>query len=82
MTDLAKLVQRAEEMNSDNFHVMVEYSGHVDAIHLRVFVGGWYEGADTTHKDAVWREFGTRTAADMLNNLEDFYKEFVARGAV
>lgn len=39
------LQRTALELNADDFHVFANYSGHVNAIHVNINVGGWSDDA-------------------------------------
>jgi len=36
--------------NSKNLSVFFEYSGHVDVVSVRVYVGGWVKGKNPDHE--------------------------------
>ncbi|MGL6120169.1 MAG: hypothetical protein ACRC0V_06635 [Fusobacteriaceae bacterium] len=38
---IVEIFKKCLELNSDNFHVFLDYSGHVDKIDVRVIKGGY-----------------------------------------
>lgn len=45
MGKLGELVELCHELNSEDFSVFFEYSGHVNSFTLRVHMDGWAEGS-------------------------------------
>lgn len=45
MGKLGELVELCHELNSDDFSVFFDYSGHVRSFSLKVHMGGWAEGS-------------------------------------
>lgn len=49
MGKLGELVELCHELNSEDFSVFFEYSGHVNKFSLRVHMGGWMESGQDVH---------------------------------
>ena len=37
------------KLNCDDFHVWMDYSGHIDAVQIRIQPGGYKEGAESIY---------------------------------
>lgn len=43
--ELTNLSTLCFELNAPDFHVMFELAGHVGVVSVRVYLGGWHDGA-------------------------------------
>jgi len=43
------LMDLAIKLNCDDFHVWMDYSGHIDGVQIRIQPGGYKEGAESIY---------------------------------
>lgn len=68
MGKLGELAELCHELNSDDFHVFFEYSGHVSCFALNVHMGGWVE-------DSLGVFFSVLSEVDEADGAIDWLKE-------
>ena len=65
-TQLADLLRLAIELNSPEYHVFIEFNGHVESLCIGVYPGGWARDKGRKEKDD-WMDYldtpqrGTKT---------------------
>ena len=57
--------------------VFVSYSGHVDQLGVRIYVGGWEKDKEHYSKDIYLNIADYRTEEDIIKSLEEIYAELV-----
>ena len=90
---LADLLRLAIELTSHDYHVFIEFSGHVESLCIRVYPGGWVMDKGRKEKD-FWMDYldtprrGTKTtevsisaAYQWLLNNHKNYREAMQRQA-
>ena len=88
-TQLADLLRLAIELNSPEYHVFIEFSGHVESLSVVVYPGGWVPNKSRKEED-LWMEYldtpqrGTKTteiaiaaACQWLLNHHKNYREAI-----
>lgn len=74
---MEKLVRKALEIQaSGKGHVFVNYSGHVDAIHVMVHIGGWVIGNDADIDEVLYLDkyFDQDKYNLLMKRLDDVLK--------
>ena len=65
-TQLADLLRLAIELNSPDYHVFIEFNGHVESLCIGVYPGGWVRDKGRKEEDC-WMDYldtpqrGTKT---------------------
>ena len=65
-TQLADLLRLAIELNSPEYHVFIEFNGHVESLCIGVYPGGWVRDKGRKEEDC-WMDYldtpqrGTKT---------------------
>ena len=72
--ELQKLIMKAIELNRDDFHTFVDYSGHVEKFEIRVCYGGWTEGQGG--ESIIY--FYTRTGARDVKKVRKAFATLIA----
>ena len=74
---MEKLVRKALEIQtSGKGHVFINYSGHVDAIHVMVHIGGWVIGNDADIDEMLYLDkyFDQDKYNLLMKRLDDVLK--------
>lgn len=74
---MEKLVRKALEIQtSGKGHVFVNYSGHVEAIHVMVHIGGWVIGNDADIDEIIYLDklFDKTKYRSLMKRLDDVLK--------
>ncbi len=92
-TQLADLLRLAIELNSPEYHVFIEFNGHVESLCIGVNPGGWVRDKGRKEEDC-WMDYldtpqrGTKTteiaiaaACQWLLNHHKNYREAMQRQA-
>lgn len=79
---MAELFRMACKYNADDFHVFCNFSGHVNQIELKVYVGGWESGKEAelnrmfyVEFERTYQEIGAREALLALTRLHRLYRK-------
>ena len=88
-TQLADLLRLAIELNSPEYHVFIEFNGHVESLCIGVYPGGWVRDKGRKEEDC-WMDYldtpqrGTKTteiaiaaACQWLLNHHKNYREAI-----
>lgn len=88
-TQLADLLRLAIELNSPEYHVFIEFNGHVENLRIGVYPGGWARDKGRKEED-YWMDYldtpqrGTKTteiaiaaACQWLLNHHKNYREAI-----
>ena len=67
-------VEISENTKTD---VFVDYSGHVNQLSVRIYVGGWEKDKEYYIRNVYLNETEDRTEEDIIKSLEEIYVELV-----
>lgn len=71
--DIMKLgVEISQNTTAD---VFVDYSGHVNQLSVRIYVGGWEKDKEYYIRNVYLNEAEDRTEEDIIDVLEEIYFE-------
>ena len=75
------LMHLGAKYNADDFHVFVNFSGHVNTINLRVYPAGWERDADPAVRLEVdlGEQHQVNAVSKLISALTDAHKAFRAQ---
>ena len=76
---LGGLMDLCCKLNCDDFHVWMDYSGHIDAVQIRIQPGGYKEGAESIYLGGmgVYALYLNDDPQDVQKGLADLKRELL-----